>query len=378
MNINQKKIIRAATIDWSVDFFRDIMIKMRKKGYNMIALSSPGDKLTKLNTEFGFQIIEVPMARHISIWKDIKALAKMISVFRKEKPIIVHSITPKAGLLCMIAAWLVRVPMRIHTFTGLVWPTATGFKKKILMTTDIVICSCATHIIPEGEGVKYDLQTYITNKDMHVLGFGNVQGVDLSFWNPYNYKDLKENDVFQFLFTGRIVGDKGINELVWAFVKLHELYPDTRLMLTGVYEKELDPLLNETEKEIYTNDSIEINGPFKGDDLVKLYAQADCFVMPSYREGFPNAVLEAGAMGLPQIVTDINGSREIIIHGENGLIVPAKDKEALFEAMRLLYEDENLRNKLSSKAREMIASRFERSFVQKCQIDFYKEILEKE
>ena len=376
MKTKRTEIIRAATTDLSIDFCRDVMIKMREKGYEMVALSSPGDYLTKLNKEDGFKTIEVHIERRISLWNDFKSLFNLIRVFRKEKPQVVHSITPKAGLLCMLAAWLTKVPFRIHTFTGLVWPTATGLSRRILMTTDWLTCACATHIIPEGEGVKSDLQKHITKKPMKVLGFGNIQGIDLARFDPSRFSPKeKDNDNFVFLFVGRIVGDKGINEMVWAFTQLHQEYPKTKLRLVGDYEPELDPLDPEADKEIRGNDAIEAKGSLFNDDLVRAYAEADCFVMPSYREGFPNSVLEAGAMGLPQVVTDINGSREIVTDGFNGLIVPSKDRESLYRAMRLLYQDNALRDKLSGNARESIAQRFERSFVQQCQIDFYEEIL---
>ena len=370
------KIIRAATTDLSIDFCRDVMIKMREKGYEMAALSSPGDYLTKLNKEKGFKTIEVHIERRISLWNDIKSLFNLIRVFRKEKPYVVHSITPKAGLLCMLAAWLTKVPFRIHTFTGLVWPTAKGLSRRILMTTDWLTSACATHIIPEGEGVKSDLQKHITKKPMKVLGFGNIQGIDLNRFDPSRFSPKeKDNDNFVFLFVGRIVGDKGINEMVWAFTQLHQEYPKTKLRLVGDYEPGLDPLDLEADKEIEGNDAIEAKGSLFNDDLVRAYAEADCFVMPSYREGFPNSVLEAGAMGLPQVVTDINGSREIVTDGFNGLIVPPKDRESLYRAMRSIYQDKALRKKLAGNARESIAQRFERSFVQQCQIDFYEEIL---
>ncbi len=378
MNTKRTKIIRAATTDLSIDFCRDVMIKMREKRYEMVALSSPGDYLTKLNKEDGFKTIEVHIERRISLWNDIKSLFNLIRVFRKEKPDVVHSITPKAGLLCMIAAWLAKVPIRIHTFTGLVWPTATGLSRRILMTTDWLTCACATHIIPEGEGVKSDLQKHITKKPMKVLGFGNIQGIDLARFDPSKVsKREKDNDEFVFLFVGRIVGDKGINEMVWAFTQLHQEYPKTKLRLVGDYEPELDPLDPEADKEIRGNTAIETKGSLFNEDLVRAYAEADCFVMPSYREGFPNSVLEAGAMGLPQVVTDINGSREIVTDGFNGLIVPSKDRESLYNAMRLIYQDNSLREKLANNARDSIARRFERSFVQQCQIDFYEEILSK-
>ena len=373
---NKNKIIRAVTVPQSLDFCREVMIKMRAMGYDMVAVTSPGPELDELRDKDGFHCVEVPMQRHISVVNDLKSLIRMISVFRKEKPQVVHSMTPKAGMICMVAAWLTRVPVRIHTFTGLVWPTATGLKRKILMMTDWLTCACATHVIPEGQGVLNDLKNGgITKKPMKVLGYGNVRGVDMERFSPARFKATKNPDVFTFVFVGRIVGDKGINELVEAFVKLHDKHKNTRLVLVGKYEHELDPVSDKTRKLIDANDGIDACGPKYGDDLLQMYVDADCFVMPSYREGFPNTVLEAGAMGLPSIVTDINGSREIIEYEKNGLIVPSKNANALYDAMERMLTDDKAHEIMKSNAREMIASRFERGFVQKCQIEFYERIL---
>lgn len=376
MKRNNKKIIRAVTVSQSLSFCREIMIKMRAMGYEMVAVTSPGPDLDKLIDKDKFHCVAVPMERHISIVRDMKSLIKMISVFRKEKPQVVHSMTPKAGMICMVAAWLTRVPVRIHTFTGLVWPTATGLKRRILMMTDWLTCACATHVIPEGQGVLDDLKNGgITKKPMKVLGYGNVMGVDMERFSSARFEVSKDPNVFTFVFVGRIVGDKGINELVEAFDKLHNKYKNTRLVLVGRYEHNLDPVSDTTRKLIDNNDAINACGPKYGDDLLQMYVNADCFVMPSYREGFPNTVLEAGAMGLPSIVTDINGSREIIETGKNGLIVPSKDSDALYNAMERMLTDNTLRETMKNNAREMIASRFEKNFVQKCQIDFYKEVM---
>jgi len=376
MKRNKNKIIRAVTVPQSLGFCREVMIKMRAMGYDMVAVTSPGPELDELRDKDGFHCVAVPMERHISIVNDLKSLMRMISVFRKEKPQVVHSMTPKAGMICMVAAWLTRVPVRIHTFTGLVWPTATGLKRKILMMTDWLTCACATHVIPEGQGVLNDLKNGgITKKPMKVLGYGNVRGVDMERFSPARFKATKNPDVFTFVFVGRIVGDKGINELVEAFVKLHDKHKNTRLVLVGKYEHELDPVSDKTRKLIDANDGIDACGPKYGDDLLQMYVNADCFVMPSYREGFPNTVLEAGAMGLPSIVTDINGSREIIEYEKNGLIVPSKNANALYDAMERMLTDDKAHEIMKSNAREMIASRFERGFVQKCQIEFYERIL---
>lgn len=380
MNRNNKKIIRAVTVPQSLDFCREVMIKMRAMGYEMIAVTSPGPNLDELREKEGIHCVEVPMERHISIVRDIKSLIRMIGVFRKEKPQVVHSMTPKAGMICMVAAWLTRVPVRIHTFTGLLWPTATGLKRRILMMTDWLTCACATHVIPEGQGVLNDLKNGgITKKPMKVLGYGNVRGVDMEFWNEKNadadkMEPIKDTDKFTFLFVGRIVRDKGINELVEAFMRVRE-GRNVRLLLVGQYEDNLDPVSEETRMRIEKCEDIVYAGPQYGRDLLAYYAVSDSFVFPSYREGFPNTVLEAGAMGLPSIVTDINGSREIIKDGKNGMIIPPKSVETLAEAMLRMVEDKTIRKQMAENAREMIVSRFEKNFVQKCQIEFYKEVM---
>lgn len=376
MKRKHNKIIRAVTAPQSLCFCREVMIKMRMMGYEMVAVTSPGAELDKLRDEDGFHCVAVLMERHISIVNDLKSLWNMIWVLRKERPYMVHSMTPKAGLICMFAAWITRVPRRVHTFTGLMWPTATGLKRRILMSTDRLTCACATHVIPEGQGVLNDLKKGgITKKPMKILGYGNVMGVDMERFNPARFVVQKEDGVFTFLFVGRIVGDKGINELVEAFTRLYNKYKNVRLVLVGTYEHELDPVSDTTRKEIDTNDAINACGTKYGDDLLQMYVDADCFVMPSYREGFPNTVLEAGAMNLPSIVTDINGSREIIANEKNGLIVPSKNTTALYEAMERILTDDVLRMHMARMARPMINSRFEKEFVQSCQIKFYKEIM---
>lgn len=374
---DKKKIIRAVTVPLSLCFCRDVMVKMRAMGYDMVAVTSPGPELDSLRRDDGFHCVEVPMERHISPLSDLVSLLRMICVLRKERPWVVHSMTPKAGLLCMVAAWLTRVPVRVHTFTGLVWPTATGLKRRVLMMTDRITCACATHVIPEGQGVMDDLRRGgITRKPMRVLGYGNVMGVDMARFSTARFAQHDERGgVFTFLFVGRIVGEKGINELVEVFARLHEEQPATRLVLVGNYETELDPLSQGTRRIIDAMDAIETPGPKRGDDLVSAYAEADCFVMPSYREGFPNVVLEAGAMGLPSVVTDINGSREIVENGKNGLVVPPRDAAALYDAMKLMATDNEARQRMAREARPMIVSRFERGYVQRCQIEFYKDVM---
>ena len=378
--MNKKKIIRACTVPQSLGFVKGMLPDLCRK-YEVVLVSSPGEQMDEIAKEYGVREITVPMERHISLFRDLKALIKMIGVFRREKPTMVHSMTPKAGMLCMVAGWLTRVPVRVHTFTGLVWPTSTGLKRKILMLTDRITCGCATHVIPEGEGVKNDLlNNGITKKPLKVLGYGNVKGVDMEKCSRRPEvmeiaEKLRKDDCFTFLFVGRIVRDKGINELCRAFDKLSGVAP-VRLLLVGSYEDSLDPINEDSRRVIADNSAVESVGPKYGDELLAYYAAADCFVFPSYREGFPNTVLEAGAMGLPSIVTDINGSREIIKQGENGVIIPSKNADALFDAMLKMFRDGQARERMAGNAWKMIADRFEQGFVRKCLYDFYDEILQ--
>ena len=217
-----------------------------------------------------------------------------------------------------------------------------------------------------------------------MLGYGNVRGVDMVRFSirPEILEMLKQNslvksesEIFNFVFVGRIVRDKGIKELINAFNKINQKFNHTKLFLIGKYEKDLDPIDDYSYEKISNHPAIEYVGPKYDDDLVMYYAASDCFVFPSYREGFPNTVLEAGAMGLPCIVTDINGSREIIINGKNGLIIPSKNSEALYNAMESIIVNTTKTIEMANNAREMINSRFNKSFVQKCLFDYYKEIL---
>lgn len=376
--MSKYKIIRACTVPQSLGFVTGMLPDLQKK-YEVVLLSSSGlewEEVRRLHPDV--KCIEVDMERHISPIKDIKSLWRLWRTFCKEKPKMVHSMTPKAGLLCMLAARMAGVPVRVHTFTGLVFPTSVGLKKKILMATDWLTCACATHIIPEGEGVKNDLlNNGITKKPIKVLGYGNCRGIDLERFDKTpevmeQAGKLRKKSVCTFIAVGRIVGDKGINELVETFVKLNKENSATRLILVGCYEDKLDPLKSETLNLIKNCNAIEAVG--QQNDVRPWFAAADVAVLASYREGFPNVVIEAGAMGLPQIVTDINGAREIIIEGENGTVIPPKSVDALYNAMKHML-DTDYRDGLANNARKLIASRYEQGFVRKCLCDFYDKIL---
>ncbi len=387
-----RKIIRTATLGTSLNTFcHGVLRELQEKGYDVVAISSPDEDFYKLGQD-GIKTIAVYMERRMAPLRDFVSLLRLIRVFLYEKPDIVHSMTPKAGLLSMVAAWVTRVPIRIHTFTGLVFPTSTGIIKKLLMATDWLTCACASYVIPEGQGVLNDLRNYgITSKPMKVLGNGNVKGIDMDYYSRRcevmnKTTILYKKDFFTFVFVGRIVRDKGIDELIMAFIQLlnQDCRRNIRLVLVGRYENDLDPISSKSKTAIDSTQEIEVVGPQYGDDLLAWYAASDCFVFPSYREGFPNTVLEAGAMGLPSIVTDINGSREIIISYEKdpdkatGLIIPSHDADALQKAMEWMITHDGERKQMAANARPLIERKYEQGFVRKCLYEFYDEILNKQ
>lgn len=374
------KLFRTSTIPTSLDVLLKGQLKFLNQYFSITAISGNGQSLENVRDREQVKIHPITMKRRISPIKDFVSLVRLFLYFKKEKPLIVHSITPKAGLLTMLAGKLAGVPVRMHTFTGLIFPTKTGLMQQLLIQMDRILCWAATNVYPEGQGVKNDLIKYrITSKPLKVIANGNVNGIDLNFFSPSliseeQQKELKQSlgikpDDFVFIFVGRLVGDKGINELIEAFSSLN--IGNVKLLLVGPMEKELDPLKEETLREIEQNHSIISVGYQK--DVRPYFAVSDCLAFPSYREGFPNVVIQAGAMGLPSIVTNINGCNEIIIEGENGTIIPAKNVEELKKKMESMFTNKALYNKLKENSRKMIANRYEQSVVWQAILEEYNQ-----
>lgn len=376
------KIIRTATIPLSLNVLLKGQLRFLANYHEVIAISSNGDQLDEMREREKVRTIAIAMERGISPIKDLISLFKLYDQFKKEKPDIVHSITPKAGLLTMLAGKMAGVPIRMHTFTGLIFPSKQGLLQKLLIKMDQLLCWAATNIYPEGKGVKEDLINFkITEKPLKVLANGNVNGIDLDFFSKDQISLDKQNEFkaelglsahdFVFVFVGRLVGDKGINELVEAFSKLQ--YPNAKLLLVGPLETDLDPLKDETINEIDSNENIISVGFQK--DVRPYFAISNALVFPSYREGFPNVVMQAGAMGLPSIVSDINGCNEIIVEGQNGTIIPPKNSEALLGAMKNIMDDKEYYQRLKENARPMIQQRYEQEAVWNALLEEYNCLL---
>lgn len=282
----------------------------------------------------------------------------------------------------MIASKLASVPIRLHTVAGLPLMEIKGIKRNILNFVEKVTYACATMIYPNSKGL-YDFilnQKFTKKEKLKVIANGSSNGINTEYFNPKHFSEdkksnlkqelgINEND-FVFIFVGRLVKDKGINELVQAFSKLKT--QSSKILLVGPFEEELDPLLPKTLSEIKNNKNI-ISVGFQ-QDVRPYFAISNALVFPSYREGFPNVVMQAGAMELPSIVTDINGCNEIIVENKNGIIIPTKNTNAIFDAMNKLLNDRELYRELKQNAREMIVSRYEQEVVWKAILAEYKRL----
>jgi glycosyltransferase involved in cell wall biosynthesis len=379
-----KKILRITTVPISLK----ILLKgqhryMTQNGFEVIGVASTGKELYEVQETEGIRVVGLNMTRTIAPFKDIVSLWQMYQLCKKEKPTIVHSHTPKAGIIAMLGAKLAGVPIRLHTVAGLPLMEITGLKRKLLNWVEKITYSCASKVYPNSRGL-YDFilnNHFTTEKKLKIIANGSSNGIDTSH---FSHEKITEDECinlkvklgilpedFVFIFVGRLVGDKGINELVIAYSQLKT--PNSKLLLVGPLETELDPLQPEILEEIESNPNI-INVGFQS-DVRPYFAISDCLVFPSYREGFPNVVMQAGAMGLPCIVSDINGCNEIIMQGENGVIIPVKNVEAIKVAMFKMCNDIKWYQILKQNSRKLIQQRYEQQVVWKELLGEYNKLI---
>jgi glycosyltransferase involved in cell wall biosynthesis len=370
---DKRKIVRIATVPLSLDKLLENQLKYINQYYEITAVSSNKEELIKIGKKEGVAVFDVELTRVISPFKDLKAVVRLYRFLKKEKPLIVHTHTPKAGTVGMMAAKLAGVPVRMHTVAGLPLLEIQGKKRKLLNLIERITYACATHVYPNSFEMKDIIvkERFCKPQKLKVLGNGSSNGINTSYFDPSHYSEdqkIRFKDVwnispddFVFIYVGRIVKDKGINELVNAFKRLCNKYSNIKLLLVGPFEPELDPLLPETEKIIKDNNKIITTG-FQT-DVRPFFLTSDLLVFPSYREGFPNVVMQAGAMDLPSIVSDINGCNEIIIDGKNGVIIPVKDEDTLYQKMEELFINKTLYAALKANARKLIVSRYKQEVI---------------
>ena len=408
-DIQRKKIIRVTTADISLNSLLKGQLKFLNQYFEVVGVAKDTGVLKEVSEREGIRVVDAPLERPISLVKDIKGLWFLYRLFRKEKPWCVHANTPKGSLLAMIAAWFACVPHRVYTVTGLRYQGAHGLLRTILKTMERLSCLFATNVIPEGQGVLQCLKRdNITKKSLQVIHYGNINGKDTEFFSRDNtiqtaslkqadkqifLRNLSEkearslvrselgfsNNDFIFVFIGRLVNDKGLGELADALRKLEDEKFEIKLLLIGEIDGEDDSLVKDKLNYLMQSKNVKYIGVQS--DIRPYLMASDVLVFPSYREGFPNVPLEAGALGLPAIVTNINGSNEIIEDGVNGKIIqsPLDNKGMrvnditieLYTMMKWFYYHPEEVKRMGENARPIICERYEQQNVWNALLKFY-------
>ena len=408
----KKKLIRVTTADISLNSLLKGQLKFLNQYFEVIGVAKDTGVLKEVSEREGIRVVDAPLERPISLVKDIKGLWFLYRLFRKEKPWCVHANTPKGSLLAMIAAWFACVPHRVYTVTGLRYQGAHGMLRTILKTMERLSCLFATNVIPEGQGVLQCLKRdNITKKVLRVIHYGNINGKDTEFFSRDStietaslkltdkqiyLRNLSEkearsivrselgfsNNDFIFVFIGRLVNDKGLGELADAIRKLENENLEIKLLLIGEIDGEDDALAKDKLNYLMQSKNVKYIGVQS--DIRPYLMASDVLVFPSYREGFPNVPLEAGALGLPAIVTNINGSNEIVEDGVNGKIIQAPlDNNGmrvnditneLYTMMKWFFHHPEEVKRMGENARPIICERYEQHNVWKAILEYYKQL----
>jgi glycosyltransferase involved in cell wall biosynthesis len=388
---NNPRLLRITTVPISLQILlKGQLTFFKSQGFDVLAISSAGKEIDSLRAE-GIAHKVVLMTRKITPFSDVISLMKLIIAIRNYSPDIVHTHTPKAGLLGMIAAWFCRVPVRMHTVAGLPLMESTGLKRKVLILTERLTYGFATHVYPNSRGL-YDFiqQSIPTRTPLKIIGNGSSNGINTDHFKRTpalqqqaqvirSQAAIHENDIV-FSFVGRIVRDKGIGELVNAFKKILRENANSSnsfyLMLIGSFEQELSPISKEDLHFLHTSKNVVLAG-FQTDVRPWIMA-SDIFVFPSYREGFPNVVMQACCLGVACIVTDINGCNEIISANETGLIVSPKNEEALYNAMMILVSDTGKRKLFADRSSAYVLNHFDQQKIWSSLLLEYRSLLNAE
>ena len=356
------RLLHVTTVPMTLPFLAGHVAEARRRGFEVHVLSSPGPALDAFARERQVAAHAVPMARRVAPLADLVALGRLVRVIRRVRPTIVDGHTPKGGLLAMIAATLCRVPVRVYHQHGLPLMTATGLKRRVLRITERVACGLAHQVLCISAPLRDVLVAdgLCAPWKIEVLEHGSIDGVEAErTFNPARLSPEAAARVrarYQIPprapvigFVGRVVRDKGLIELAQAWRILREQYPSLHLLVAGPFESE-DPIPADVEQTLRGDPRVHLAGMVH--DMPEVYRVMDLLVLPTYREGLNTALLEASAMELPVVATRIPGCVDVVIEGETGLLVPARDAEALTAAIRRYLDDADLRRRHGALGRE--------------------------
>lgn len=389
MNLPQKiRLLFAVTVADTLIFLQNQVSFFQEKGFEIDVVTGSAERGRSFDFEENVPIHWISMSRSINPLNDFRALVKMIKLISKLKPHIVHASTPKAAFLALIAARLVKVPVRIYTLRGIRYEGDQGSKRSFLKLIEKITCY-ASHVVLATS--QYTKQKIINDKickrdKLFVLNHGTANGIDYTGrFNPENYHgsrtDIRQSlgiphSAVVLIFVGRIVNEKGLSEVAKAWKCLSDHSCDLWLVIIGEEESH-DPIDAHTRDILYGDKKILKLGYIKNAKLPSYLAMADIFIFPSYREGFGIAPLEASAMRLPAIVANNGGLPEAVIHNQTGLVVPSRSHEALADAINRLISNEKLRLWLGQNARSRVERDFDPNDILNDQYEVYTHHLHK-
>ncbi|MEO6488851.1 MAG: glycosyltransferase [Ferruginibacter sp.] len=360
---------------------------MTEHGFDVTMISSDGWELPGVIALEQCPHIEVNLTRKLSPFADIRSIYKLYRIFKKIKPHIIHTENLKANLAGLIAGYFAGVPVRIQTMAGLVSPTKKGLKGWMIRQAEILSFKFATDVWPNSyNSLEFMLRTkMVSASKTKVIGKGSTNGIDLERFNskaikPSRLDEIKASVDLQpgdriLVFAGRMVKDKGVQELVAGFERLQNEFPGSKLVLLGPQEADLDPLPKKTIDAISNNERII---HIEWTDEVEYYLSiAELFVFPSYREGFPNVIMQAGAMKCPVVCSDIVGNIDIITHNINGILHKSQDEDALYEAVRFALNNKEKMLQLVEHLHNDMVTHYDRYKIYQLYIQNYYELVEK-
>lgn len=353
---------------------------LREAGFRVTLVSSPGELLSGTAASEGVEAVAVPMERRIAPWADLVSLMRLWRLLRRLKPDVVEFSTPKAGLLGMLAATLCGVPQRVYMLRGLKLETATGFKRQVLGVAERIASGCAHRVLCNSASLRaraLGLRLAPARK-LDILGQGSSNGVDIARFSPGPSEVRRQLGIAPEAhvagFVGRLTRDKGLPELVCAFDSILRAEPHTHLLLVGWFdaaEDSLDPVL---QARIRRHPRIHLTGFVE--DTADYYRAMDVMVLPTWREGFPNVVLEAAASGIPVVTTHSTGSRDSVVPEVTGLMIPPGYPEAISEAVLRLLRDPERRLRMGRAARAWVLEHYANGHVLGMTVEYYKSLLE--